>query len=192
MLTISADHVYSDNGRIYDGVTSIISLEGGSPGLELVGDWYLERGKIVHEETARYDLGILDEEVLDPRIKGYLESYKKYRNTQSTAYGPEHIELMLADEVYGYAGTLDRLPLADLKCGIYKKADLAQMGGYFGLCQANALCKDLYLGHDARKVIYLDEFGDFPRVDQYTVREVMAAKDAFLAALTWHRFKNTK
>lgn len=195
MLTISKDHVYSDSetGRIYDGVTSVISLEGGSPGLEFVDQWHLEKGKVVHSESARYDLGILDEDKVDPRIKGYLTSYQRYRDKEKTVYAPEHIEVMLCDEVYGYAGTIDRLKnLNDLKTGAYKKADLAQLGGYYGLCQANKIDRDFYMGPDARKIIYLDEFGEFPRVDQYTVREVLAAKDAFLAALLWHRFKNTK
>ncbi len=192
MLTLSEDHKYSKNGVLLDGVTSIIAMEGGSPGLEWIDPWYLERGSMVHIATALYDLGTLDEETIDDRIRGYLDSWKRYRETQKFNYAPQHIEVMLADILYGYAGTLDRLPLLDIKCGVYKKADLAQLGAYYGLCAANKVEKDLYMGPEARRVVYLDEGGEFPGVDQYSLKEVMAARDSFLCALNWNRFKNSK
>jgi hypothetical protein len=187
LLTISKDHVYSDNGRIFDGTTTVIQLEGGSPGLEWVDDWFLQRGKLVHEESARYDLGILDDDKVDPRIKGFLESYKKLRATQSTVYGPEHIEVMLKCDVYGYAGTLDRLGddgmIRDLKCGATKIADFFQLGSYSGLCRAN---KRPVKGAE---VVYLNEDGTEPHVVPCTVRQLREYLDDFYACLRWHRAK---
>ena len=190
-IKLSDDHVYTVDGKVYDGVTTIIQLEGGSPGLEWVDPWYLERGKMVHLATALYDLGILDEISIDERIRGYLDSWKRYRDAKPP-YLPDHIEVKMADALYGYAGTLDRLPLLDVKCGVYKKADFAQLGAYYGLCQANKIDSDLYQGPEARKVVYLDENGEYPCVDSYTLREVQAAKDSFLCALNWFRFKHSK
>jgi hypothetical protein len=191
-IKLSADHVYTVDGKRYDGVTTIIQLEGGSPGLEFVDPWYLQRGSMVHIATGLYDLGTLDEASVDERIKGYLTSWKRYRDNQPYVYLPEHIEVMLADHIYQYAGTLDRLPLLDIKCGAYKKADLAQLGAYYGLCQANKLPTDLYMGPEARRIIYLDENGEYPTVDSYSRSEVIAAMHSFLGALSWHRFKNSK
>lgn len=197
-LICTDEHRYyqvDENGsriREFDGTTTIIQLENGMPGMEFVDPWYAERGKMVHLATALLDTGDLDESSLDPRIVGYVESWKRYRETQKFNYDPQHIERMLCDLVYGFAGTIDRLPLIDIKAGVYKKADLAQLGAYYGLCQANKLPAELYMGPDARKVVYLNEDGSFPTVDEYTVREIMSARDAFLSALSWHRFKNTK
>ena len=191
-IQLTDEHRYYFNGLEYDGVTTLIQLEGGMPGMEFVDPWYAERGKMIHLATQLYDLGTLDEESLDDRIMGYLTSWKRYRDKQSSIYAPQHIEVMLADPIYRYAGTLDRLPLLDIKAGVYKKADLAQLGAYCGLCQANKIDSDLYMGPNARKVVYLDEGGEFPVVDSYSLKDVMAAKDSFLCALNWHRFKNYK
>ena len=146
---------------------------------------------MVHIATALYDLGILDESTVDPRIMGYLTSWKRFREDKPP-YKPEHIEVKMVDTLYRYAGTIDRLPLLDIKCGVYKKADIAQLGAYFGLCQANKIDRDLYMGPDARQVVYLDEQGGDPIVDAYTVSQVQAARDSFLCALNWHRFKHSK
>lgn len=191
-FTITSEHRYYEDGKEYIGTTTLIQLEGGMPGMEFVDPWYAERGKMIHLATALYDLGTLDESSVDPRIMGYLTSWKRFRDKHQAVYAPEHIEVMLRDKVYGYAGTLDRLPLLDIKAGVYKKADLAQLGAYYGLCAANKLPVELYMGSDARKVVYLDEQGEEPCVNQYDLREVLSAKDSFLCCLNWHHFKNTK
>jgi len=188
-------HVDEDGRKVreFDGTTTIIQLEGGMPGIEFCNPRTAERGKMTHIATALFDLGNLDEtSPLDEEIRGYFESWKRYREAQKFEYAPQHIERMLCDEVYGFAGTLDRLPLLDIKTGVYKKADLAQLGAYYGLCQANKIDRDLYMGPDARKVVYLNEDGSFPIVDEYSLKDVMAARDSFLCALNWHRFKNSK
>jgi hypothetical protein len=198
-LICTEEHRYyhvDDEGRKvreFDGTTTIIQLEGGMPGIEFCSPRAAERGRMAHLATALFDLDNLDEEVpLDDEIKGYFESWKRFREAQTIQYAPQQVEVMMCDEVYGFAGTLDRLPLLDIKTGVYKKADLAQLGAYYGLCQANKIDRDLYMGPEARKVVYLNEDGSFPMVDQYSVREVMAARDSFLMALGWNRFKNSK
>jgi hypothetical protein len=198
-LIISPEHRYyhvNDNQNVlreFIGTTTLIQLEGGAQGLEWVDSWYLERGSAVHAATAMYDLGTLDEDSVDVRIKGYLDSWKRYRDAEKSTYTAEQVEVMLCDTTYGFAGTIDRLAgLVDLKCGAPKKADLAQLGAYYCLCQANKIDKDWYMGSNSRRVIYLNEDGSYPNVKQYTLREIMAAKESFLAALTWHNFKNTK
>ena len=189
-------HEYWLGGKKLISVTTLLQLEGALPGLEFVDPWFAERGKMIHLATELYDKG---ESSIEERMKGYeeqikgcLESWKRYRESLKYQFQPEHIELKLADEVYGYAGTIDRLPLLDIKGGVYKKADLAQLGAYYGLCQANKIDRDIYMGPEARRVVYLNEDGSFPVVDQYTVRELISARDSFLAALAWNRFKNTK
>lgn len=191
-IVLTDEHRYYVDGIEYDGVTTIIQLEGGMPGIEFCDPWYAERGSMIHLATAFYDRGTLDESSVDERIKGFLESWKWFRDKHPSGYAPQNIELKLSDHVYRYCGTLDRLPLLDIKSGVYKKADLAQIGAYYGLCQANKVDRDLYMGPEARKVVYLNEDGSYPTVNQYSIKETMLARDSFLSALNWHRFKNTK
>jgi hypothetical protein len=191
-IVLTDEHKYFVDGKNFDGVTNIIQLEGGMPGMEFVDPWYAERGKMIHLATALYDMGTLDESTVDPRISGYLESWKIFKAQNGITYSLEQIEVKMVDTLYRYAGTIDRLPLLDIKAGIYKKADLAQLGGYFGLCQSMKIDRLWYMGAYARQIVYLDENGEPPCVDSYTISQAQSARDSFLCALNWHRFKNSK
>lgn len=76
---------------------------------ENVLTWKRDLGIAVHRACELYDLGNLDEEVLDPRILPYLEGYKKFAvDYPSTWTG---IEARVFHATEWYAGTLDRIGL---------------------------------------------------------------------------------
>jgi hypothetical protein len=64
------------------------------------------RGIRGHRATQFFDEDDLDEEGLDPLVAGYLAGWKKFR--RETGFVPTAIEKKVYNELYGYAGTLDR------------------------------------------------------------------------------------
>jgi hypothetical protein len=177
MLTLNDKHEYYLDGNPLDGVTSIIRDSGLMPSYmpdDL--EWYLERGSAIHLATELYDKGTLDESTLDPRIAGYLESWK-----QSKHYYPnERIEVQLADPVYWYAGTVDRLPLLDIKSGSPATWHRIQLSAYWGLCKANKIDADLYSNP---KAVYLQEDGSIAKVVSYTIKDMIEGLKIFQCAL---------
>jgi len=186
-FTLSDDHVYTLGDRVIDGTTSILSAAG------LIGNygsqWYLDKGTAVHAVTQYYDKGTLDEDTIDPQIAGYLESWKRFRMDQD--YMPIYYELFLHDPVMLYAGTLDRLPLLDLKSGAYVPWHSLQMAAYWNLARVN--------GYQAECLqpmgVYLQEDGGTPKVKTYTqteMRQEFKSFCSFLDTIRWKREKRVK
>lgn len=115
MITMTSDHRYVDDitGREYPSVTQTIR-DAGLMGYLSSDEWYLDRGTAVHEATALFDEGVLDESELDPRLIGYVDAWKKFRT--DSAFKPTEIEKIVLSERYGYAGTIDRDGI-DIKTG---------------------------------------------------------------------------
>jgi len=63
-------------------------------------------GTAVHKACELYDKGILDEAKLDPKLKPYLDAWKKFIG--DTGFKNELIEEVIGSEKYMFAGTLDR------------------------------------------------------------------------------------
>ena len=199
------EHKYYADGRELISVTTLLNLEGASTGMEFVDEFFRNRGTFVHLATAYHDRGVLDRILADtsgnPAIvafqegfvaygcQGFLDSWKRYRDSTGIAYTSEHIEVRLADPVYGFAGCLDRLPLLDVKSGAPKLADSFQIGAYYGLCQANKIDTDYYLSDKARKIVYLNDDGSAPNVASLSVKDTLSFRNDFYAALRWHRAK---
>jgi len=97
------------------------------------------RGKYVHEATALYDRGRLDESSLDPVIVPYVGAWKRF--VQDTAFRPRLIEHSGYHAGLRYAGTLDRvgllgnkrMVLLDIKSGAVGAATRLQTAGYLGI-----------------------------------------------------------
>jgi hypothetical protein len=64
-------------------------------------------GTAVHKATELWDKGTLDEVVLDPHLKPYLDGWKLFR--KETGFNPIAIEEPLYSKIYRVAGTPDRL-----------------------------------------------------------------------------------
>ena len=183
-LTITPDHIYHYGSKQLDGVTSIIRAEGFMPSSEFIDEWYMQRGSMVHLATALYDLGTLDESTIDDRIKGYLESWKKYREHTGIVYQKHEIEMMLCDTIYDFAGTLDR-PDLDQKSGSFEPWHILQIGAYRRLWKS----KNLTVNGGPDKTVYLDAEGGFPKVVKYDTLKLRQAENTFLCALNVHRAK---
>jgi len=98
-------HTYTLNGRRMPSVSEILRDAG------LVdGRWWTDegrtRGQYVAQLTHYYDDGDLDFESLTPELKGYLDSWRAFRNmTKCEILSAEEV---VVNEALGYAGTLDR------------------------------------------------------------------------------------
>lgn len=118
MLTFDEkEHSYSVDGRLVPGVTTVLA------GVGLIdASWFSEyaatRGTYVHEATALYDRGELDEESLDPALTGYLGAYKRFRREVFSGEW-QSIETP-SYHATGFAGTPDRVHpkmVVDIKSG---------------------------------------------------------------------------
>ena len=177
MIILTPEHVYidSDTDRVFPGVTSVIKdagLMGYMPGDE----WYLERGTAVHEATALWDRGVLDEDSLDPQIAPFLASWKQYR--ADTGFAPKLIEEIFVDPIFGYAGTIDRDGL-DIKSGSPAKWYVLQNAAYWHSPIVNK---------GPWQTVFLRENGSY-KVVVYAPQELYEAFQVFTAALTLNAWK---
>ncbi len=186
-LILDENHRYTLDGRPLDGVTSILKEAGLINGYG--SDWYLHRGTAIHKATEFYDRGTLDEDTIDPQIAGYLESWKRFRLDQD--YQPTYYELSFSDPVLLYAGTLDRLPLIDLKSGAFAPWHVLQLAAYWNLIRVN-----MGQSHCLTPMgIYLDEDGRPPKVRTYTqteMRQEFKSFCSFLHTVRWKRERGIK
>jgi hypothetical protein len=98
-----ATHSYSLNGVRIPGVSEILDWAGFSPPYPRTGD-YKARGSAVHKATFLFDQGTLGK--IDPRIEGYLASYKIFREEFPVKW--DLMEMSAYHPTLLYAGTLDR------------------------------------------------------------------------------------
>lgn len=70
-------------------------------------EYYMLRGKYVHEATEHWDRGNLNEAALSPIIAPYMEGYKLFR---SEVGGTVHsMETPVESQTWNYVGRLDRI-----------------------------------------------------------------------------------
>jgi hypothetical protein len=135
-LTLDSEsHIYRLGDRILPGVTDILVGAGivDTTWFTELGRW---RGSAVHLSCWYDDEGDLDEAQLDPRLRGYLAAYRKFK--AETGFKADSIEQSLHHELLGYAGTPDRVGvlgdgrpcLPDLKSGASSKATRFQTVAY--------------------------------------------------------------
>lgn len=99
-------HTYRVGDEILKSITQIPKLAGMTsfrPGME----WFMDRGTALHKATELHDLGKLDEDSVDPEIRGELDAYKKFRQESGVAI--RSIETRLWCPKYRFAGCLDRI-----------------------------------------------------------------------------------
>jgi hypothetical protein len=80
------NHIYRIGGVVYPSVTDIIGyfdLDGLNKVPADVLEVAAEFGKYVHEATELYDKGILDRNMLDPKLKPYVEAWAKFLSEHS-------------------------------------------------------------------------------------------------------------
>lgn len=133
-----ATHVYQDEtGAIWPGVTSILR-DAGVVDATWFTPWHAQRGTAVHAACQMWDEGDLDEVALDPVIEPYLEAWKRFKRDSGFSIGGSGgIELLVWNEAYRYAGTLDRLGwwhdfqwVLDIKSGLSQSWAALQTAAY--------------------------------------------------------------
>lgn len=101
-----------------------------------------ERGTAVHAACHYLDDGDLDWDTLDPRYRGYVEAWERFRHDWQ--FEPLLVEHMIWSPHYRYAGRMDRvgtlprkdgghdLVILDFKTGDWVKGYRYQMAAYNG------------------------------------------------------------
>jgi hypothetical protein len=150
---------YDDQGRAFwngeriPRVTEICSLLAPR---YFTDEYFLNRGRIIHQITEWEDTGELDESTVDLNLSGYLEAYRAFK--QATGWKTLLSEIKFFHEKYRYCGRADRIGFfhnpkwkwtLDIKSGQSHEADELQAPAYlFGLRSSGSLtqkCGDLYL-----------------------------------------------
>ena len=154
--------------------------------------WFSEegatRGTYVHQACHYYDMGWLDEEVLDPALVPYLQGWVKFLN--DTGVKIIRSEERIDNERLGVTGQPDRIiewpsvgfAVVDIKSGSLSDWTAIQLAAYKLL-----LLQD---GWDTAKP--LKRFSvNLPGDDTYKVKEYKDRADEgiFLAALAIHNWK---
>ena len=147
------------------------------------------RGTAVHKACELADLGTLDYGALDPALFPYVEAWERFK--AETKFVPIRVEARVHSEVYGYAGTLDRIgsmnyreTLIDIKSGeVYPSAGV-QLAAY----NKAALERGLIAGLLPRYAVQLRDDGT------YSLHPFTDSVDfnVFAAALQIYHFKQRK
>lgn len=179
---LADSHQYWLGGRQLPSVTAILTAVGA-----IDSDWYTDaskrRGTWVHEATALLDRGELDADeaqVRTPEYWPYVAAYQAFlKDAQPDICD---VECRVHDDLYGYAGTLDRTlflngrwSLLDLKTGSPARWHRLQTAAYARLRLNDGRTPDRY-------VLYLKPDGTYRLSEPCTDRQDEAI---FLSAVTW-------
>ena len=154
-LTFDEDtHTYRMGERIVPSVTQILA-DLGFINTDFFDDASADRGRKVHKLTELWDQEALDEDSVDPRLKGYLDAWISFVRKEGFAWIA--IEKRIFHPTYWYAGTLDRKGvnqrgktiLLDIKTGVPSKWHSFQLGGYL-LCEPADEIWTVHLKKDGR------------------------------------------
>lgn len=182
-------------GKVVPSVTQILHAVG------IIDDtWFKEehriRGRYVHRMILYEERQVLDERTVDPRLRGYLEAYRRFIAEHEP--GPcLLIEQPLADPVLGYAGTPDQVrilrndhSLIDHKTGISLPWHPIQTAAYNVLVreQATIWPADQAVPIPKRYGLYLHKDGKY---DLHQHTDNPRDWKRFKAALTIAKFKET-
>lgn len=184
----AAEHTYilKPSGRILPSTTTLLKACGLIDTTFYAKDGYaMHRGTLVHKTTELYDLGTLDEDALDPALRGYLDAWRKFRHEFDEPW--THIEKPMCDEMCGFAGTADRLGarlVLDIKTS-------ATVQPWWGAQLASYALLGFTVGTAAlvkRYSLRLRDDGSY-RLDEHKDRKDF---DIFRAALLIHNAKGIK
>jgi len=133
-----------------------------------------QRGTAIHTACAYYDKGELDESALDNRIKGPVESWKKFINNFWKRKPFTYIENRMACRYPVFTGQPDRVyvtpqtetaTIIDLKSGGPEPWHCLQLAGYAMLVEDN--CDIVDSRHCTRMSVYLSKEGHEAKVNTW-------------------------
>ncbi len=192
-LILTNDHRYLLDGKAIDGLTSTISEAGLMSNYG--SEWYLDRGNAIHLATEFYDRGTLDEATLIPPpgyldIRGYLESWKRFREDQN--YTPTHIEYIIFHPELMVGTKIDRLPLLDIKSGSQEPWHVLQVAFQWATLRIVEESSKVFDWGWTPMDIYLDPDGGPPKVKIYSPSELREAFKVYASMLMFIRWKREK
>ena len=145
-------HTYRSGTRLVPSVTHILA-DLGFIDTSFFTEESADRGRKVHKLCELYDNETLDEESIDPRLKGYLDAWIAFCEAEGFAW--TMIEKKVFNERSWYAGTLDRKGvnrrgktiLLDIKTGGPAPWHAYQLGGYL-TCEPADEIQTVHLSKD--------------------------------------------
>ena len=192
-VTLDAEsHVYRlATGQQIPGVTEVL----GGCGLidysfipAALRDEYLDRGRLVHEATALYDIDDLDESSVPEAIAGYLAAWKSFRTER--LFTPSEIEVIRYNTAYGYCGTVDRYGIMPINGKYYEQVVLDIKTGTYPCWVKFQLAAYAAFAQQAQRrvCVVLQANG---RYRHYVLPQTEQPKDfsVFMAALVIHTAK---
>lgn len=181
------EHLYFREGVNVPSLSTLLSFLKLNPYTNFYKPEHAIRGTYVHKLSEFIDLGELDWEELDPKLRPYAEAYQEFLNVESPMW--IYSEQILFNETLWYAGTLDR-------AGIFRGCDsiLDIKSGNGGTMPKHGIQTagyDMALGGNRRKrwILFLRPNGtykleEYNDIDDYKVIE----KGAWL--YNWSKRKN--
>lgn len=181
-------HQYSLGGVILPSVTQVLCAVNLIDA-RFYDDLSAWRGSVVHRICELDDQGELDEEDVDPRVAGYLDAWRKFK--QAMQFKPDLIEHRVINEQLSYAGTLDRTGIInggqkviiDIKSGAPAPATGLQLTGY-ALCLPDPRTYQRYS-------VQVTVDGAY-KMKQYPVTEFTSDRHTWEAAVRVFRFMEEK
>ena len=127
-------HVYKYDGVILPSVTEVLKTMGFID-YQFAKEWHMERGRAVHNATALFDRCVLNPDSVSPEVQPYLDAWMHFK--MDSDFKPHMIEEKMFSEIYGFAGTPDRVGelsgrrvLLDIKCNQVPEWTAIQLGAY--------------------------------------------------------------
>jgi len=186
---VEEEHRYFVSDLEYLSLTRMLRASGLiEMNVGQIGTLAMERGTICHSIFEFDDLGILDEETVDPSLHGYLRAWRKFRENREFVLLKEWVEGMGADDDHRIACRLDRVfmfrrsvAVVDIKTGMKQGWHDIQTAG-----QARCLG---YSGKIRRFIVYVQKDGKY-KVDEHT-GQIDDTVYSCAANVAWWKF-NTK
>ncbi len=184
------EHVYlrRDSGAQLLGCTTALTTAGYVRIANHTDD-HAARGRFIHEATLLIDRDDLDDRSVPVEWRGYCDSYKRWLDRHAPSWWLA--EMLVADLLLGYAGTLDRLgiitastlALVDFKAGARCRWHGVQLAGYKRPIVGGSAALNRAI---ARYTLYLKPDGAIASLWPWTdTRD----EHYFLAAITCCRFR---
>lgn len=185
-LTLNKEtHTYTVGKAVIPSVTQILAATRFFD-QRFYTEYAATRGSYIHKATELYDRRELDEETLDDELRGYLAAWKLFLSQVKPAFAPGGIEKRGYSEIYGFAGTVDRVGAIDgnravieIKSGMKLAAHAIQLAGY------TILLDPIDYRGIRRYSVYLKQDG-FYSLEQYTDKN--DAK-VFLSAVAVYKYQ---
>jgi hypothetical protein len=176
------------DGKPIPGVTKIIADVGLSdyssinPG---VLEYASQRGTYIHDATALYDQHDLDESKLDAALKPYLQAWKHF--LADSGFVPELIEEQGFNDIYWYAGIVDRIGhLGRKKAVVDIKSGVAMRWHGYQTCAYSMIFFPGMI--PLRLSVYLKPDGTYS-IKEHAIQQFPGDKEIFLSALNVYNAK---